>query len=158
MQTFLPEPSFYLSAQTLDKKRALKQVLEAHQILNTLAGKSKAWVNHPATRMWRGYEAALTEYYNVFWQYCKDFHKIKFDKLKKKDMIGDVKMPEWFGCEAFHSTHRARLLDKNIQFYSIYNWKESPSEGYNFWPVQMDGSLHPIVQEEIFHGYAKMVS
>jgi len=62
MQTFLPFSSFWRSAKCLDNKRLGKQRVEAMQILTTLSGKNKAWKNHPAVKMWKGYENALAEY------------------------------------------------------------------------------------------------
>lgn len=99
--------------------------------------------------MWRGYELALTQYYNMFWSYSRDYHKIKTVKLDLKDVCGKVVYPPWLGCPAFHATHRARLLAKDYDFYCVHSWVESPAEGYDFWPVEMDGSLHPIVKEWI---------
>jgi len=66
MQTFLPYPSFTLSAICLDNKRLNKQILECDQILNALApGSTSGWRNHPAVKMWRGYEPALIQYQNA---------------------------------------------------------------------------------------------
>ena len=67
MQTFLPYPSFAESAACLDSKRLGKQRVEALQIWNIVSGKRSTggWINHPATKMWRGYEKALTEYMNL---------------------------------------------------------------------------------------------
>ena len=62
MQTFLPYSSFIKSVRCLDRQRLGKQRVEALQILNALNGKSKGWTNHPATKMWRGYEEALCLY------------------------------------------------------------------------------------------------
>ena len=62
MQTFLPSESFWLSASVLDPKRLGKQRVEAYQILKVLTGESKGWQNHPAVKMWRGYESALARY------------------------------------------------------------------------------------------------
>jgi hypothetical protein len=63
MQTFLPSPSFRESAQCLDNKRLVKQILECGQILGALDPKAyeiifmkpktgSGWTNHPAVRMW----------------------------------------------------------------------------------------------------------
>ena len=71
MQTFLPVPDFEASAAFLDKKRLWSQVREARQILNTLIGESKGWRNHPAVKMWDGYEPALMEYYNAMLKEAK---------------------------------------------------------------------------------------
>jgi hypothetical protein len=62
MQTFLPYPDFEATARVLDWRRLGKQRVECMQILNALHGTSKGWVNHPAVRMWRGYEDALETY------------------------------------------------------------------------------------------------
>ena len=68
MQTFLPYASFEDVARTLDRKRLGKQRVEGMQILNVLAkppGYTGAWANHPAVKMWRGYENALKQYVNT---------------------------------------------------------------------------------------------
>ena len=62
MQTFLPEPNFQSCAAVLDSKRLVKQLLEGRQIMAALAGTTKGWVNHPATRMWKGYEHVFLLY------------------------------------------------------------------------------------------------
>ena len=62
MQTFVPEDTFAKSVRVLDRQRLGKQRVETLQIMKALAGLSKGWVNHPATRMWRGYEQALLDY------------------------------------------------------------------------------------------------
>ena len=62
MQTFLPVSDFAASARILDDARLGKQRVEAYQIIRTLDGVTKGWRNHPAVRMWRGYEPALIEY------------------------------------------------------------------------------------------------
>jgi len=57
MQTFMPYGSQYdQTAKCLDVKRLGKQRVETYQILKALLGESKGWRNHPATRMWEGYE------------------------------------------------------------------------------------------------------
>jgi len=61
MQTFLPIASFNDSATSLDYRRLGKQRVEAYQILNTLR-KPNRWRNHPAVKMWKGYEVALIAY------------------------------------------------------------------------------------------------
>jgi hypothetical protein len=61
MQTFLPYASFSESAKALDYKRLGKQRVECRQILRALEH-GGGWANHPATRLWRGYETALKAY------------------------------------------------------------------------------------------------
>lgn len=62
MQTFLPYSDFKQSAQCLDNKRLGKQRVEALQILKAITDPSYGWQNHPAVKMWRGYEHALSKY------------------------------------------------------------------------------------------------
>jgi mRNA-degrading endonuclease YafQ of YafQ-DinJ toxin-antitoxin module len=66
MQTFLPYKSFKQSLQSLDYRRLGKQRVEAFQILNVLLERTdtKGWRNHPITKMWKGYEDALKQYFN----------------------------------------------------------------------------------------------
>ena len=62
MQTFLPFPDFEQTAGVLDGRRLGKQRVEVLQICNALHRERGGWVNHPVTRMWRGYEPALVTY------------------------------------------------------------------------------------------------
>lgn len=62
MQTFLPYPDFYKSAQVLDYRRLGKQRLECKQIFNALEGQPSRWRNHPAVKMWEGCEHQLCAY------------------------------------------------------------------------------------------------
>lgn len=62
MQTFLPYEDYSASARVLDYRRLGKQRVEAWQILRALTGASRGWVNHPATKMWRGHEHQLALY------------------------------------------------------------------------------------------------
>lgn len=130
----MPYESFKDSADCLDKKRCFKQVIETSQILNVLQGKSDGWKHHPAVKMWAGCEAALIEYYNIFWNVCKEKWKINFNKLQPIPEIANVKYPVWLGNEKFHSLMRANLLRKNKEYYSQFGWTEEPQEGY-FWPI-----------------------
>jgi hypothetical protein len=62
MQTFLPYSDFEKTARSLDRMRLGKQRVETFQILKALRDESNGWRNHPATRMWDGYEDALAVY------------------------------------------------------------------------------------------------
>ena len=62
MQTFLPYPDFAETAKVLDQRRLGKQRVEALQVLRGLTVPGYGWRHHPAVRMWRGYEEALTRY------------------------------------------------------------------------------------------------
>ena len=56
MQTFLPYDDFVLSLDCLDYRRLGKQRVEAMQLLNAMKREKGGWINHPATKMWRGDE------------------------------------------------------------------------------------------------------
>lgn len=139
MQTFLPYSSFFTSAFCLDSKRLGKQRVEAKQILNILTGKAKpnkngyiAWSNHPAVKMWDGYELALAWYHNIVIQewICRGYkNTMPFEELK-----GQLIFPPWIGNTKFHASHRSNLLRKNPSHYSKFGWLESPDLPY-IWPI-----------------------
>ena len=134
MQTFLPYPDFVRSAKTLDNARLGKQRVEALQILRALHVPGYGWRNHPAVRMWRGYEEALAAYgLAVCREWCARGYadtceaKIVAElrtitgrrtrvrsqaKLRERD-----RLPSWLGRRAFHRSHRSALLRKDPEWY-----------------------------------------
>lgn len=131
MQTFLPIADFSKSAELLDTKRLGKQRLEVKQILNTLRNGGGGWANHPACKMWAGYEAALENYgyYCVLeWTTVR-----RFKNTLEFTFRPGSPLPLWFGDEAFHASHRSNLLRKDPAFYGRYGWTESPDLPY-VWP------------------------
>lgn len=135
MQTFLPHPSFSNSARDLDNKRLGKQRVEAYQILRALSGMSKGWVNHPATRMWRGYERALSNYLRVM---IAEWVSRGFKNTMDIPLYDEeAPMPPWFGDDRVHSSHRANLKRKDPVYYAKYT--EDPTTPY-FWPTVQETS------------------
>jgi len=139
MQTFLPYESFTESAKVLDNKRLGKQRVEGYQILRVLMGITKGWANHPAVKMWRGYEHALACY---IFEICDEWTSRGFkDTIKQKvlDMgfhdSNAYHAPEWFGDINFHSSHRSNLLRKDKIHYGQFGWKEPDDLPY-FWPTK----------------------
>lgn len=131
MQTFLPVPSFQLSALHLDKQRLGKQRVEAYQILRALNGQSKGWVNHPATKMWRGYERALRQYLRaMIFEWMARGYK---NTMEVPAYDPDAPMPPWLGDDRLHASHRANLKRKSGFLYPQYT--EDPSMPY-FWPSE----------------------
>lgn len=131
MQTFLPYPSFIKSARCLDYRRLGKQRVECMQILNALEGKSKGWINHPATLMWKGYENALKIYANrCIKEWIARGYK---NTIPLYEVESFLLLPNWFGG-SIHSSHRSNLLRKDFEFYSKYNWTERPNLPY-YWPI-----------------------
>lgn len=129
MQTFLPYPDFKQSLHHLDNRRLGKQRVECKQILNALTN-GGGWANHPAVKMWAGYEEALKLYMNTAIQvWVQRGYKNTMPIVE----VGKVVLPPWIGGP-IHATHRANLLRKNPKFYGHYDWTEDPSTPY-FWPV-----------------------
>jgi hypothetical protein len=148
MQTFVPFANFIKSAVILDSKRLNKQLLEGRQIYNILAKRQEtgAWVNHPAVKMWRGYDMALYEYLGAVKQEC-DFRNIAtqknwdaIEKIHESNWYrGDsVVMPPWWGDERVHQSHRNNLYRKDPEYYVEFNEDKFVSccEKCNyFWPT-----------------------
>lgn len=147
MQTFLPYEDFNESAMVLDKKRLWKQAVEAHQIIDVLEGRKKGWANHPAVKMWDGHVPELKLYFNVFLRVAKEKHHINTQMVRFSEEhfysrssghgIGNYMVwPWWLGQEEFHRAMRARLIEKDRDFYLP---KFPHDEGYNdgkyWWPM-----------------------
>jgi hypothetical protein len=157
MQTFVPYESFIKSAVVLDNKRLNKQLLEGRQIYKILSSNqtSGAWVNHPAVKMWRGYEFSLYKYLEIIKEEC-DFRGISTEKnwnalteMHKWNWHrgSNIVMPPWWGDERVHQSHRNNLYKKDPEFYVEFNQDGFVSccEKCNyFWPthtVQYNGNL-----------------
>jgi len=151
MQTFLPYPDFALTAKALDWRRLGKQRIEARQIIETLIGISSGWNNHPAVKMWRGHEVALSMYLKSIideWVSRGYRNEAQFvqviDRRHVKILFGGrpgvilktskTIMPPWLGNKSFHASHRSNLLRKDRAWYSRFEWKEPPSLPY-VWPT-----------------------
>ena len=141
MQTFLPYISFTKSLQCLDNKRLGKQRVEAMQILNALEpGSTSRWRNHPAVKMWRGYEGHLSLYHDLA---IVEWTRRGFKNNMKPRTSGypiqfimallDSK-PEWL-TDKFCAAHRSNLLRKDPEFYGKYGWKE-PNDLPYIWPMK----------------------
>ena len=136
MQTFLPYRSFEKSARCLDTKRLGKQRVETLQILNSLAGKSKGWQNHPALAMWRGHESVLIDYgvaVCLEWlrRGYKDTCLAKIEAFR--DIFPHAPNPKWLGRRDFHRSHQSNLLRKSPEHYSKYF--NVPSDLEYRWPT-----------------------
>lgn len=134
MQTFLPYKNFYKSLDCLDNKRLGCQRKEAFQILNVLSGKSDGWKNHPAVKMWRGYEGALKFYYNtslLVWKQ-RGYQNIKLQPIDV--CANEIEAPLWIGNEDFHNSHRCNLIRKKPEHYIPIFGNLNPSTPY-YWPL-----------------------
>ena len=158
MNTFLPFESFRKSASCLDKRRCFKQLVEASQILNVLDMKSSGWANHPAVKMWVGYRDCLQDYYNIFYDYCINVHKINIKKSPKPMFMESIRQPLWLGYPPFHESMRRNLYRKAIEDSSkgrdelLLNMTKAQAipddiqEGY-LWPVDKNFRLLPRITE-----------
>ena len=140
MQTFLPYADFAESARCLDDKRLGKQLVEVLQILNAILNPTaKGWRNHPATNMWRGHELALIRYGVAI---CDEWRARGFRDTVREKLLAraceapNAQEPSWLGIEALHSSHRANLLRKDLEFYRRHGWTENPETPY-YWPAQL---------------------
>lgn len=137
MQTFLPVPSFTRTARMLDRQRLGKQRVEAWQILRALRGETKGWRNHPATRMWRGYEPCLIEYAIAI---CREWIARGYQDqmlarfMDERARPEDVELPPWIGDRALHASHRSALLRKDPEHYGQHGWTDDPEDPY-VWPL-----------------------
>lgn len=146
MNTFLPYANFQKSAHSLDYRRLGKQRVEAWQIYQCLTGQgSLRWKNHPAVRMWDGYENCLL-LYGVY--ICKEWIKRGY----KDTMLGrfelclihagkdKLKIPKWLGNIDFHNAMKSNLLRKDKQYYSQFGWKVEDNLPYIWGEKRKDKS------------------
>ena len=148
MQTFLPYADFEQTARVLDNQRLNKQALEGWQILMTNLAldpegnhrEPKGWRNHPAVKMWRGYEGALLDYIGAMvseW-HARGYNSTIFDKAErtyeqalKLNLVRDEQptpRPLWMLdqhlLDGITSSHRTALLCKKYEWYKQFGWNE----------------------------------
>lgn len=135
MQTFLPYASFVQSARVLDNQRLGKQRVECLQLLNALTGKSSGWINHPAAKMWRGWEYNLMLYGEAICTEWKNrgFKDTCLEKLGCFGIEKTTNSPPWLGDLDLHASHRSNLLRKNPTHYGQFGWNEPDDLPY-VWP------------------------
>lgn len=146
MQTFLPYADFSETARVLDPKRLGNQRSEALVILRVCHIPTYGWQNHPAVRMWRGYEEALVSYGAAIcaeWrarghvdtveekllEYARKGRARRQDELVRLGLA-----PPWLGDERLHRSHQSALLRKNPEWYRRF-FPDVPDDLEYFWPV-----------------------
>ena len=150
MQTFVPYSDFTESAIVLDNKRLNKQLLEGRQIYDILSSQrtTGGWINHPAVKMWRGYNTALYTYLVAIKDECirrgiqteKNWNAIKH--MRKWDYGTGVNlvMPPWWNDERVHESHRNNLYVKDPDFYVEFSTakRRTCCDRCNyFWPTHV---------------------
>jgi Pyrimidine dimer DNA glycosylase len=139
IQTFLPYSNFKKSAQVLDYRRLGKQRVEVLQILNVLKGGSEGWKNHPAVKMWKGYEESLIDYGIIV---CDEWISRKYrDTCRQKIeayqlTVPPNKLPPWLGDPNFHLAHQSNLIRKYAEYYQPIFGKDIPNDLPYIWPVK----------------------
>lgn len=134
MQTFLPYKDFEATAVVLDDRRLGNQAYR--ECLTLVRG---GWKNHPASKMWVGYERALCDYALALLRELDrrgrpyPHHVQTFEEIKSQSP--DTGLPPWLGDERFHASHRANLLRKDPVHYGKFGWTEDPDMEY-FWPTK----------------------
>lgn len=128
MQTFLTHDNYLDTAKILDYKRLGKQRVEAYQIFKALRGdyhRSKGWINHPATAMWRGFEYQLALYGLTISQEFLDrgYNGQRmveiFTQLATQAFAQDKQNPPWWvQSKLLQKTHQSNLLRKDFGYYS----------------------------------------
>jgi hypothetical protein len=132
MQTFVPLYTFQDCAKSLDYRRLGKQRVECMQILNAIHKGSGGWINHPAVKMWKGFEPALEQYQRAIILEWKDRGYVNNMTIAEKNSF---EFPTWWGDERVHASHRSALLEKDFEFYYEHMvWEDEPKLNY-YWPV-----------------------
>lgn len=143
MQTFLPWANFDKSADVLHMKHLGKQRVENLQIMKALVDPTYAWQNHPAVRMWRGYEIYFLDYQVAICQAWtgRGYKDTCLDKTYSAFMqhpeYGHFKFqkPTWIGDENFHRAMRSNLLRKKPEHYAPLFEDDLPDDLEYIWPV-----------------------
>lgn len=145
MQTFLPYQSFIETASCLDMRRLGKQRVETKQILIALSDPTYGWQNHPAVKMWKGYESTLAYYgYTICYEWklqgYKDEQLDWFDdqlwnRIHKIGLVlnqSDLPIPHWLN-DQFCISHRSNLIRKLPSHYGKL-WPDIPNNLQYIWP------------------------
>jgi hypothetical protein len=117
-----------------------KQRVETFQILKALRDESNGWRNHPATRMWDGYEDGLALYGTAICEEWigrgyKDTMLERFTSVLPPYNRKYIEMPWWLGDEDFHISHQSNLVRKMPEFYEP-QFPGVPNDLPYVWPVQ----------------------
>lgn len=135
--TFVVSSNLQECAKALDYRRLGKQRVEAYQILRTLRGHSHGWKNHPAVKMWRGYEDALALYMNaMIEEWVSRGYK---NTMKLEEICFVPKFPWWFSWKPLHDSHKAALNRKMPEWYHFDVSDVFMSHGY-IWPHVFEGT------------------
>lgn len=99
------------------------------------------WKNHPASKMWKGYERALTFYgYVICDEWIKRGYKdsmierfIKANEFETSK--GPYINPHFIDNNDFHISHQSNLLRKDLEYYRKY-FPDVPDNLPYIWPIE----------------------
>lgn len=136
VNTFHPE-----LLSILDTKRLGKQRLEAMMILRALKKETKGWMNHPATKMWTGYELALKKYFNeTVSEWVRRGHNNTYELFPEVEQHESssqtILQPPWISNTHVLNSHKARLIQKDASYYQPH-FQDLPAHCLNYgyiWP------------------------
>lgn len=135
MQTFLAFPDYAESARVLDSVRLRNQRRESKSILTSIETMS-GWFNHPATRMWWGYEHHLCLYTLAIMDECARRGTSSQTRTWFTGRLSrySERVPHWMGDSEFHRAHRSNLIRKEPTIYrDVLGWTEQDDLPY-IWP------------------------
>lgn len=121
MQVFVPYQSPLNCAKAMwpDQKRFHKQIVECEQIIKAIDRKTKAWINHPCTKMYEEHRSWLCYYLNCLKCYrghiktgSHFYLKLSVRWSKKADSIRPP-----FLTEEFCNQHKRMLFTKAPDLY-----------------------------------------
>ena len=105
-------------------------------MLRAISGYTRGWRNHPAARMWRGFEPALAAYgLAVCAEWVgRGYNDTRAVRIRRFRASREPAVaPPWLGDERFHSAHRSNLLRKDPAWYGRLGWDDDPAAPY-WWP------------------------
>lgn len=133
MQTFLPYPDFARCAAVLDTARLGKQRVETLQILNSLTTPGYGWRNHPAVKMWAGFESHLVRYgirICAEWK-ARGHADTCMDKICAF-LFRESPAPDWI-TPALCLSHQSNLIRKHPTHYRPH-FPTTPDNLPYLWP------------------------
>ena len=136
-QKFVPSTEIYECGIILDRSRLCKQRVETLQLIRSNIDISAGWKNHPAAKMWADNISGLIAYGVAvcdIW-ISRGYQDTCREKILSYGEPDFDDLPFWWGDERVHSSHRANLLRKDIDYYSQFGWGEDPEMPY-FWPLK----------------------
>ncbi|GAB3596207.1 hypothetical protein GCM10027446_22700 [Angustibacter peucedani] len=155
MQTFVPWADLAGSAAVLDDRRLGKQRVETLQVLRALTLPDYGWARHPAVSMWRGAVSGLVGYGLACveaWTsrgYADSTRALITEfapdvvGLGQGDLADHGLLPDWFGDDAVHASHRDALVRKDPDHYRRHFPDADPERPYVWPPGRHDPAPPP---------------